>query len=87
MQLDVEGHEASEGDEVRAGDLIEQLARVRGAAKIGVGPEDFAGNGLLGGVEATDKGLGVDFLKLSQRFALGQELVVNAPIHHRPTLD
>jgi hypothetical protein len=77
----VEGHEASEGNEVGPGDLVEQLASVGCPAKVGVAAEDFAGDGLVAWVEATGHGLRVDPLELSQRFALGEEVVASASIH------
>jgi hypothetical protein len=40
---------------------MKQLLRIQGAAKIGIAPEDFAGDGRVAGMEAMDK---VDFLKL-----------------------
>jgi hypothetical protein len=61
----MEGHEASEGDKVRVGDLVEQLAGISYAAEISVAAEDFAGNRLLVGVETMDNGQGVDSLELS----------------------
>jgi hypothetical protein len=61
----MEGHEASEGDKVRVGDLVEQLAGISHAAEISVAAEDFAGNRLLMGVETMGNGQGVDPLELS----------------------
>lgn len=77
----MKGHEAGEGDNVRVGDFIKQPACVSRSAKLGIGPEDFAGDGLLVGVEAVCEGLGVDSLELSYGFALGEKVVANASIH------
>jgi len=61
----VEGHEASEGDKVRVGDLIKQLAGIGYTAEISVTAKDFAGNRLLVGVETMGNGQGMDPLELS----------------------
>jgi len=61
----MEGHEASKGDKVRVGDLIEQLAGISYVAEISVAAEDFAGNRLMVGVETMGNGQGVDPLELS----------------------
>lgn len=62
----VERHEAGEGDEVRAGDLAEQPARLSRAAEISVAPEELTRYGLVTWVEAMGDGPGVDSLELSQ---------------------
>jgi len=82
----VEGHEAGKGDKVRAGDLIKQLASISCTAKVSITAEDFAGNGLVLWVETLGNGLGVDFLELPERFALGEKVVANASIHLPPSL-
>lgn len=69
VQLEVERHEASEGDEVGFRDLAEEPARVGGAAEVGVGPEHLTGDGLVARVEAMDEGPSVDLLELPYRFA------------------
>jgi len=61
----MEGHEASKGDKVRVGDLIEQLAGISYAAEISIAAKDFAGNGLMVGVETMANSQCVDSLELS----------------------
>lgn len=81
-QLEVERHEAGEGDEVGGGDLAEQAESLGGAPEVGVSPEELAGYGLvITWVEAVGDGPSVDSLQLSQGSAAGEQVVAEAPVH------
>jgi hypothetical protein len=74
-QLEVERHEAGEGDEVGLRDLAKQPTGIGGAAEVSVAPEELARDGLVAWVEAMGDGPGVDSLELSEGLAVGEKVV------------